>query len=75
MPEDTSDFNIEPDGGMTPPAEFTYNGHQVEIVPPDAANLIGNYWQIKIDGVSARSRSTGSCSARIANCARCGGCR
>ena len=51
MPEDTSDFNIEPDGGMTPSAEFTYNGHQVEIVPPDTAHLIGNYWQIKIDGV------------------------
>jgi hypothetical protein len=27
------------------------NGHQVEIVPPDTAHLIGNYWQIKIDGV------------------------
>ena len=51
MPEDTSDFNIVPDGGMTPPAEFTYNGHQVEMVPPDTAHLIGNYWQIKIDGV------------------------
>jgi len=50
-PGDTPDFNIEPDGGMTPPAEFTYHGHQVEIVPPDPAHLIGNYWQIKIDGV------------------------
>jgi hypothetical protein len=51
MPEDTSDFNIEPDGGVTPPTEFTYNGRQVEIVPPDTAHHIGNYWQIKIDGV------------------------
>ena len=50
-PGDTPDFNIEPDGEMTPPAEFTYHGHQVEIVPPDTAHLIGNYWQIKIDGV------------------------
>jgi hypothetical protein len=50
-PGDTPDFNLEPDGGTTPPAEFTYNGHQVEIVPPDTAHLIGNYWQIKIDGV------------------------
>ncbi len=51
MPEDTPNFNIDPDGGMTLPAKFIYNGHQVEIVPPDAAHLIGNYWQIKIDGV------------------------
>ena len=51
MPEDTSDFNIEPDGGMTPPAEFTYNGHKVEIVTPDTEHLIGNFWQIMIDGV------------------------
>jgi hypothetical protein len=50
-PEDTPDFNIDPDGGITPPAEFTYNGHRVEMVPPDTAHLIGNYWQIKIDGV------------------------
>ena len=50
-PGDSPDFNIEPDGGTNPPAEFTYNGHLVEIVPPDTAHLIGNYWQIKIDGV------------------------
>ena len=50
-PEDTPDFNIDPDGGITPSAEFTYNGHRVEMVPPDTAHLIGNYWQIKIDGV------------------------
>jgi hypothetical protein len=36
---------------MTRPADFTYNGHRVEIVPPDTVHLIGNYWQIKIDGV------------------------
>ena len=36
---------------MNPPAQFTYNGHQFEIVPPDAVHLIGKYWQIKIDGV------------------------
>jgi hypothetical protein len=42
-----------PDGGMTPPAEFTYtyNGHRVEILPPDKEHLIGNYWQVRIDGV------------------------
>jgi hypothetical protein len=47
----TPNSNIEPDGGMTPLAEFTYNGHKVEIVPPDTEHLIGNFWQIKIDGV------------------------
>ena len=51
MSEDTPNFNIDPDGGMTPPAKFIYNGHQVEIVPPDTTRVIGNYWQIKIDGV------------------------
>jgi len=50
-PGDTPDFNIEPDGAMIPPAEFTYSGHRVAIVPPDTAHFIGNYWQIKIDGV------------------------
>jgi hypothetical protein len=49
-PEDTG-FNIDPNSGMTPPAEFTYNGHQVQILPPDKEHLIGNYWQIRIDGV------------------------
>jgi hypothetical protein len=34
-----------------PPVQFTYKGHQVEIVPPDTKRLIGNYWQIKIDEV------------------------
>jgi hypothetical protein len=51
MSEETPHFNIDPDGEMTPPARFTYKGHQVEIVPPDTKRLIGNYWQIKIDGV------------------------
>jgi hypothetical protein len=51
MSEETPDFNIEPDGGMTPPSQFTYKGHRVEIVPPDTQRLIGTYWQIKIDGV------------------------
>jgi len=54
MPEDTPNFSIDPDGGMTPSGKFTYIGHQVEIVPPDTARLIGNYWQIKIDGVLQR---------------------
>jgi hypothetical protein len=54
MSEETPDFSIDPDGGMTPPAQFTYKGHQVEIVPPDTKRLIGNYWQIKIDGVLER---------------------
>ena len=54
MSGDTPDFSIEPDGGMTPPAQFTYNGRQVEIVPPDTVHLIGKYWQIKIDGVLQR---------------------
>jgi hypothetical protein len=45
MFEDTTEH------GMIPSGKFTYIGHQVEIVPPDAARLIGNYWQIKIDGV------------------------
>jgi hypothetical protein len=51
MSEDTPDFSVDPEGGMTPPVKFTYNGHQVDIVPPDADHLIGSYWQIKIDGV------------------------
>jgi hypothetical protein len=51
MSGDTPDFSIEPEGGMTPPSRFTYKGRQVEIVPPDTGHLIGNYWQIKIDGV------------------------
>jgi hypothetical protein len=54
MSGDTPDFSIDPDGGMTPPAQFIYKGHQVEIVPPDTRHLIGNYWQIKIDGVLRR---------------------
>ena len=54
MSEETSNFNIDPDGGMTAPTQFTHNGHRVEIVPPDTSHLIGNYWQIKIDGVLQR---------------------
>ena len=44
-------FEDTTEDGMTAPAQFTHNGHQVEIVPPDTARLIGNYWQIKIDGI------------------------
>jgi hypothetical protein len=51
MSEETPNFNINPDAGMTPSGKFTYIGHQVEIVAPDTARLTGNYWQIKIDGV------------------------
>jgi hypothetical protein len=54
MSEETPNFNIDPDGAMTAPTQFTHNGRLVEIVPPDTANLIGNYWQIKIDGVLQR---------------------
>jgi hypothetical protein len=54
MSEETPNFNIDPDGGMTTSAQFTHNGHRVEIVLPDSAHLIGNYWQIKIDGVLQR---------------------
>jgi hypothetical protein len=54
MSEETPDFNIDPDGGMIPPNQFTYRDRQVEIVPPDTQRLIGNYWQIKIDGVLQR---------------------
>ena len=54
MSEETPGFTIDPDGGMTAPAQFTHNGHRVEIVPPHTAHLIGNYWQIKIDGVLQR---------------------
>jgi hypothetical protein len=52
--EETPNFNIDPDGGMTAPAQFTYKGHQVEIVPPDTRRLIGKYWQIKIDDLLQR---------------------
>jgi hypothetical protein len=51
MSGNAPDFSIEPDSGMTPPTQFTYKGRRVEIVPPDTGHLIGNYWQIKIDGV------------------------
>ena len=51
MSEETPDFNIDPDGGMTPPAQFSHHGHRIETVPPDSEHLIGNFWQIKIDGV------------------------
>jgi hypothetical protein len=54
MSEETPKFNIDPDGGMTVPIQFTYKGQGVEIVPPDTSHLIGNYWQIKIDGVLQR---------------------
>jgi hypothetical protein len=36
---------------MTAPAQFVYNGHRIEIVPPDSEHVIGYFWQIKIDGV------------------------
>ena len=55
MSEETPNFNINPDAGMIQSTEFTYIGHQVEIVPPDTAHLIGNYWQIKIDGILQRN--------------------
>ena len=51
MSEETPIFNINPDAGMIQSTEFTYSGHRVEIVPPGTAHLIGNYWQIKIDGI------------------------
>ena len=51
MSEETPNFNINPDAAMIQSTEFTYSGRRVEIVPPDTAHLIGNYWQIKIDGV------------------------
>ena len=54
MSEETPNFNIDPDGAMTARAQFTHNGHQVEIVPPDTRRFIGNYCQIKIDGVLQR---------------------
>jgi hypothetical protein len=50
-PEDTPDFTIDPDGGMTRPVDFTHHGHRVEIVPPETEHLIGDFWQIEIDGV------------------------
>jgi hypothetical protein len=54
MSEKTPSFNIDPDGGMSAPAQVTYKGDRVEIVPPDTRHLLGNYWQIKIDGVLQR---------------------
>jgi hypothetical protein len=51
MPEDTPDFNIDAEGEMSRPSGFTYSGHTVEILAPDKEHLIGNYWQIRIDGV------------------------
>jgi hypothetical protein len=45
---------------MTAPAQFTYKGRRVEIVPPDTDRLIGRYWQIKIDGILQRDLLFGS---------------
>jgi hypothetical protein len=61
MSEGDAKFQHRPaGGGMNPPAEFTHNGHQVEIVPPDTDHLIGKYWQIKIDGILQRDFLFGS---------------
>ena len=60
MSEETPNFSIDADGGMTALAQFTYKGRRVEIVPPDTRHLIGNYWQIKIDGVLQRDLLFGS---------------
>jgi hypothetical protein len=54
MSEETPNSNIDLDGGMISPAQFTHNGHRVEIVPPDTMHLIGNFWQINVDGVLQR---------------------
>ena len=34
--------------------EWTYKGRRVEMVPPDTRPIIGDFWQIKIDGVLQR---------------------
>jgi hypothetical protein len=65
MSEETPNFNIDPEGGMTPPAQFTYRGRQVEIVPPDTRRLIGSYWQIKIGGVLRRELLFSSYGAAV----------
>jgi CheB methylesterase len=39
----------DPESAITPPAKFSHNGRQVDIVRSE--HLLGNYWQIKIDGV------------------------
>ena len=60
MSEEPPNFNIDPDGGMTAPAQFTHNGHRVEILPPDTDRFMSNYWQIKIDGILQRDLLFGS---------------
>ena len=35
----------EPDGAAKEPSQFAYNGHHIEIVPPDEEHLKGNLWQ------------------------------
>jgi hypothetical protein len=45
-----SDSNANTDDEFRPPVVFTYSGRRVVIVPPDA-QLVGNYWQIKIDDI------------------------
>jgi hypothetical protein len=69
MSEETPDFNVDSDSGMTLPAQFTYKGHRIEIVPPDTQRLIANYWQIKIDSVLKRDLLFGS-SRKAADRAR-----
>jgi hypothetical protein len=39
---------------MARPTEFTHGGHRVEIVPSDPYQIIGKYWQFRIDGVLQR---------------------
>jgi hypothetical protein len=51
MSEDTTNFSSDPDGGMTPSGKFIYNGHQVEIVPPDTAPPHRQLLANQIDGV------------------------
>jgi hypothetical protein len=45
---------------MTAPSQFIHYNHGIEIVRPDTGHFIGNYWQIKIDGVLQRDLLFGS---------------
>jgi hypothetical protein len=38
----------------SPRLPSSLQGRRVEIFPPDTRHLIGNFWQIKIDGVLQR---------------------
>jgi hypothetical protein len=42
---------------MAQHTEFTHAGRRVEIVPSDPYQIIGRYWQFRIDGILRKIKS------------------